>query len=201
MAYYYLVAQLPNLSYNQAAPMTSVAFRELAKNYLDPGDAIWLDRCVLSPFGSGSVGSGKQGSRFSPPIPDFFLRWNEWEQALRLNLARARAARLKWVVSFDAPENPTDAAAAARAAAAIESPLEAELFLDEARWKAIETFQGLDYFERNTIYAYLLKLLLLERRSCFRVEEGFAEYKGLYASVMAASGFDGAEFTQSGEPK
>jgi hypothetical protein len=179
--------------------MTSAAFRDLAKSSLEPDDAAWLDCCLLSPFGSGPAGSGEQGSH--SPLPDFFLRWHEWEQALRLNLARWRAARLKRDISFDAPEYPADAVAAAKAAAAIESPLEAELFLDDVRWKAVETFQGYDYFERNTIYAYLLKLLLLERRSCFRAEEGFAEYKGLYAQIKAASGFDGAEFTQSGEPK
>jgi hypothetical protein len=66
----------------------------------------------------------------------------------------------------------------------MDSPLEAEIFLDGARWKAIEEFQGLSYFSVNTVYAYLLKLLLMERRSCFRTEEGFTEYKELYASIM-----------------
>jgi hypothetical protein len=89
------------------------------------------------------------------------------------------------------PEYPADAAATAKAAVAMTSPLEAELFLDKARWDAIEAFQGLDYFNRNTIYAYLLKLLLMERRSLFKTEEGFAEYKGLYASIMEAGFTEG----------
>ena len=196
MAYYYLASQLPYLIYGQAIPMSSAAFKELAKNSLDPSDAMWLDYCVL----------GKDV--FSSPLPTpysllpmFFQQWFEWEYALRLNLARARAARLKRDFLFDVPEYPADAVTAAKAAAAIESPLEAEIFLDEARWKAIEAFQGYDYFDSNTIYAYLLKLLLMERRSCFRTEEGFAEYKGLYAAVIAASGYDGAQFKESGEPK
>jgi hypothetical protein len=83
----------------------------------------------------------------------------------------------------------------------MDSPLEAELFLDEARWKALEYFQGITYFDRNTVYAYLLKLLLMERRSAFRAEEGFAEYKGLYAAVMEGSSVGAGLNSQSGEPK
>jgi hypothetical protein len=92
----------------------------------------------------------------------------------------------------DPPAHPADAAAVAKAAASMDSPLEAELFLDKSRWDAIGIFQGLDYFGQNTIYAYLLKLLLMERRSFFRSEEGFAEYKELYASIMAAAGVNTA---------
>jgi len=66
-----------------------------------------------------------------------------------------------------------------------------------ARWTAIERFQGLDYFDRDTIYAYYLKLLILERRSKFRAEEGFMEYKKIYASVMEAA----PNNMQAGEPK
>jgi hypothetical protein len=91
-----------------------------------------------------------------------------------------------------APEHPADAASAAKAAVALESPLEAEFFLDQARWNAIEVLQGLQYFSVNTIYAYLLKLRLMERRALFKLEDGFAEYKGLYAAIMQV---------ELGEPK
>jgi hypothetical protein len=37
------------------------------------------------------------------------------------------------------------------------------------------------------MYAYLLKLLLMERRMAFKTEEGFNEYKGLYASILGES--------------
>ena len=195
MAYYYLGAQLPSLIYGQSAPMSSVAFKQLAQSSLKASDAVWLDKCAFNPE---VIGAAEKN------MPDFFVRWNEWEKALRFNLARFRAANLKRGISIDAPEYPADAVAAAKAASALDSPLEAELILDEARWKAIESFQGYDNFDRNAMYAYLLKLLLMERRSCFRAEEGFTEYKGLYAAVMeaAGSGFDGAVFKgQSGEPK
>lgn len=196
MAYYYLAAQLPYLRYGEAPPMSSAAFREMARTSLEGADAVWLDACV--PAGLPAAAGEDKGA-----MPEFFQRWGEWEEALRLNLARARALKARRELTFTPPDFPADAAAAAKAAAALDSPLEAELFLDEARWKAIELFQGIDYFSRNTMYAYLLKLLLMERRAAFKPDEGRAHYNGLYAAVMeaAGSGFHGAESAPSGEPK
>jgi len=178
MSYYYLAAQLPSLGYGQAAPMSSRAFKELAGTLMKAEDAAWLNQCALDP---GAADSAEKG------FPDFLIRWNEWERSLRLNLARLRAARLKRDIFLDAPDYPMDAVAAAKAASVMDSPLEAELLLDEARWTAINSFQGFDQFDRNTIYAYLLKLLLLEHRAGFSTEEGFAEYKGLYAAIMESA--------------
>jgi hypothetical protein len=173
MAYYFLMAQLPSLSYGEAPPMSSDHFRELCRGGLSAADAALLPCLSLDPF---SVKAGAASL--------FISKWNEWEKALRANLAKHRAAKLRREGPADVPEYPAGAAAAAKAAVSMDSPLEAEIFLDGARWKAIEEFQGLSYFSVNTAYAYLLKLLLMERRSCFRAEEGFTEYKELYASIM-----------------
>jgi hypothetical protein len=172
--------------------MSSRDFRELAASKLGAADAAWLDLCTLNPPADAACAEG---------APEFFRLWQEYERALRLNLARYRAAKTRRDPPSGAPGHPADAAAAAKAAAAMDSPLEAEIFLDGARWKAIEYFQGITYFDRNTVYAYLLKLLLMERRSAFRAEEGFAEYKRLYAAVMEGSSGGGGLNSQSGEPK
>jgi hypothetical protein len=146
-----------------------------------------LELCALEP---------KSGRKSGSPFID---SWTVWERAVRLHLARSRAGRLKRDVSSlpEAPADPLDAVALIKAVMAIDSPLEAERYLDLARWTAIERFQGLDYFNRDTIYAYYLKLLILERRSRFRAEEGFMEYKKIYASVMEAA----PNSMQAGEPK
>jgi hypothetical protein len=123
--------------------------------------------------------------------------WEEWEGALRLNLARLRAQHLKREgAAPDAPGYPADAVHAAKAACAMDSPLEAELFLDKTRWDAIERLRGLDNFGSDFIFAYLLKLLLMERKTSFKTEKGFMEYKTLYAAIV--NNYGGAE---SGEPK
>jgi hypothetical protein len=198
VAYYYLMAQLPSLIYGEPAPMSSAHFRELAEQALSREDAALLGFFTLNPAAGNVPGGGDC---------EFLGKWREYETALRLNLARYRGVKIKREAPADAPDYPADAAAAAKAAAAMDSPLEAEIFLDESRWRAIDLFQGLNYFDRNTVYAYLLKLLLMERRSCFRTEEGFAEYKGLYAAVMEAAGSGvypqagTSSSNESGEPK
>jgi hypothetical protein len=190
MAYYYLAAQLPALSYSQAAPMSSEAFRTLALSWLEKEDAALLDYVNLDPEPRVQAEGPAYTEIPAPVDPDFIDRWRVWERALRLNLARYRAGKLKreGSSSLEAPDWPADAVAAAKAAAAMDSPLEAELFLDRARWDAIDAFQGWQYFSRSTVYGYLLKLKLLERRALFRAEEGLAEYRGLYDAILADAG-------------
>jgi hypothetical protein len=189
------MAQLPYLIYGQEASMSSMVFKGLCEDALSPADRALLDYCVLDPEPEGALPrNGEKGPAYgelpAPTSSSFLDAWRDWERALRLNLARFRSQRLQREgggAPADPPDYPADAAAVAKAALAMDSPLEAELFLDKSRWDLIESLQGLDYFGRNTVYAYLLKLFLLERRSLFRAEEGFAEYKGLYAAVMEAA--------------
>ena len=173
-SYYYLAAQLPYLVYGQSAPMTSAAFKELAKDSMSSADARILDYCTLDP------------AFYSASTPSAFInRFREWEMSLRFNLAKNRSIKLKREGgTIEAPEYPADAAAAAKNALAIESPLDAELFLDKARWDVIDSFQGINTFSENAMYAYLFKLLLMERRAAFITELGFSEYKELYTAIL-----------------
>ena len=158
--------------------MSSTEFKDMARDKMSTAEAAVLDYCTLDPLFSAS------------PTPSAFInRWREWERTLRLYLSRSRAQKLKFTEGSardiaDAPEYPADAVTAAKNALALESPLEAEIFLDKARWDAIENFQGISTFSENAIYAYLLKLLLMERRTAFNNEEGFTEYKALYAAIL-----------------
>jgi hypothetical protein len=127
----------------------------------------------------------------------FINNWIERERTLWLNLAQIRAGKLKREPPADVPHDSAEAEAQARAAFVLENPLEAEILIDKGRWDAVESLAGTDYFGVNTIYAYLLKLLLIERRSSFKTEEGFAEYKALYAKIIEQAPGAGA----NGEPK
>jgi hypothetical protein len=193
--------------------MSPREFRDLCKGSLHASDLALLDLCTLDPDaplpGNTEAGTGygvsPGGSYTEAPklsSSDFINKWRNWERSLRLNLARYRAQRLKREggAAVDPPDYPPAATAAAKAAAAIDSPLEAEIFLDKARWDAIEHFQGIDYFSKNTIFAYLLKLQLMERRALFKAEEGFSEYKGLYTSIIEDSE-EASKRVESGVPK
>ena len=187
-SYYYLASQLPSLSYGQKPPMLSEAFKDLAKPMLSAEDAKLLDSVSLDPQPSITANGGLSYAEQAPSSgSDFIDKWREWERAFRLNLARQRAVKAKWegAVLADPPVVPSDAATAAtRAIAAMEAPLEAEILIDKTRWSAIESMQGYDTFSSNAIFAYLLKLLILERRASFQTETGFSEYKSLYASIL-----------------
>jgi len=126
----------------------------------------------------------------------FIKDWRDWERALRLNLAKERALKLKKDVKVtDIPFFPQEAAITAVKAVDEQSPLDGEVLLDKARWNAIDTIAGNDYYSINTIYAYYLKLLLLERRQVFDAEKGFTEYKSLYADILESAQ------NSPGEPK
>jgi len=182
-SYYYLMSQLPFLIYEQKPPMSSGAFKELAESLMDEDDASLLGNVHLDQDLSGDNESAVTGCNF---IDD----WRVWERALRLNLEKSRAIKLKRdnLLLAEPPFYPADAAAAAHKAVNSESsPLDTEILLDKARWNAIENLAGNDYFDRNNVYAYLLKLMLIERRLLFNVERGFAEYKSLYASIIESA--------------
>jgi hypothetical protein len=166
--------------------MLPEAFKNLARPMLDAEDAALLDIISLDP--QPSAAAGLSYAEAAPSCgSDFIDGWREWERSFRLNLARHRATKAKrdGNTVAEPPVVPADAASASlRAIAAMETPLEAEILIDKTRWSAIESLQGYDYFGRNTIFAYLLKLLILERRASFQTETGFSEYKSLYASIL-----------------
>ena len=191
--YYFLTAQLPYLTYGQTVPITLSRFRELCRENLTAEDLALLELCTLDPDPvKADLPPEERGLTYGEKPPEtsspFINKWRSWERALRLHLARLRGQQIKLDAGLaDPPDMFVDAQAAAKAAFATDSPLEAELYLDKARWDAIEEFQGTAYFHRDNIFAYLLKLLLLERRASFKTEEGFMEYQSLYASIMESS--------------
>lgn len=199
-AYYYLVSQLPSLSYTGSTSIGTKEFRELCRTFLSAKDFALLPYVRLDPEGNQPLSLG-QGYQLNPETLGSSLldNWRVWERSLRLHIARLRLqhVRREHPSLGDVPAEPIDAAMVAKNAVSIESPLEAELFLDRARWSAIEAMQGFDYFGRDTVYAYYLKLQLLERKHKFKIDEGFEAYQGLYASIMDAA----QSRIYAGEPK
>ncbi|MCL2805447.1 MAG: hypothetical protein FWD26_05865 [Treponema sp.] len=185
--YYYLMAQLPSLFYDQKPPMSSQAFRELAVSNLNKIDADLMQYLSLEmPSDTGKKDSKKIKSC------EFINSWRQWERTLRLNLARYRFLKLHSdetaETSSELPVMPADAYATAAIAFTQEgSPLDGEILLDKARWAAIDLMTGSEYFDRNNVFAYYLKLLLMERRQLFILENGFSEYKTLYAEIMESA--------------
>jgi hypothetical protein len=158
--------------------MSSMNFKTLAASLLDEDDLK-----VMQCLSYDSIFSTDNSCN-----SDFVNDWKSWERALRLNLAKERALKLKKEIQTpDPPFFPQEAAIAASKAVDEKSPLDGEILLDKARWNAIDSAAGNENFSVNRVYAYYLKLLLLERRQAFNVEKGFTEYKTLYASILESA--------------
>ncbi|MDR2542539.1 MAG: hypothetical protein LBC80_03710 [Treponema sp.] len=170
------MAQLPFLFYEQKPPLSSEKFKEMAFSQMNKEDSELMK--YLS-FGYDS-NTSKSGCKFID-------NWRKWEHTLRLNVGKLRSLKLyNEYTGTMPPTTPEGAFHTAEELLSQEgSPLDGELLLDKARWNAIDDLlAGGNYFDRSSVYAYFLKLLLLERRQIFNAEKGFAEYKSLYAEII-----------------
>jgi hypothetical protein len=156
--------------------MSSEEFRELCYAILHPDDADLIQYCCYNPQIAVETVQ-HTGSAF---IDLLMAR----ERTLILNLAYLRAAKLKRPSPGDPPHDVPRAEAVAKAAFEMHDPLEAAIYIDKARWGALDAMVGLNHFGVNNVFAYLLKLQLLERRHCFDAEKGSAEYRKLYDSIL-----------------
>ena len=174
--YYYFVASLPHINYGDKPPFSSGEFREQCMSNLKSGDSALIRYCSFDPKLAVET-IEKTGSTF---IDMFMLR----ERTMNLTLASLRAARFKRPFSEDVPRDMPRSEALAKAAFEMEDPLDAELSIDRARWGVLDEMLGLDFFGVNRVYAYLLKLILLERKQRLDTEKGSAAYRELYDTIL-----------------
>jgi hypothetical protein len=173
------------LRYGDPAPFTSGYFLEVAGALLSEEDAALLPYCSLD-VASMDIDGGASDAITAKS--EFVASWIEMARAYRSALAAARAAKLKrqapatLVVPFSG--QASDVQRTVDAALAMDNPLEAELMVDGALFGAVEELAGYMNFSVNTVYGYLIKLYIVERRSLFWEEEGFTAYKGLYTHIF-----------------
>ncbi len=176
MAYYYLVSQLPNISSSEGKsnlPLTSDQFREIALRFISPKEKDVLDKLSLVPC----VELNSTGSAFLDV-------WYEKERNLRCALAQIRAQKMK-KDSVPLPAGCTaDIISAARTAVGMDSPLSAEQFLYDYRLRLLDDLRPLDAFSIDAVYAYGIRLMLVERMRKFEVENGKTSYHKIYDEIL-----------------
>ena len=176
MSEYYLISQLPSLdgiSENMPLPITQERFFQLCNEISGKKLQNELSKITLSP----SREYEKSGS--------FVIEsWNNGERNLRLALAKVRAEKMK--KPFETGNNPlpNELIKIANTAIDIESPLEAEKFLNSYRLEFLETLRPMDNFSEDFIYYYGLKLKLISRIRKFDTNAGEIEYRNIYDSIM-----------------
>jgi len=180
VAYYYLVSQLPNISSAESKanlPLNTEQFREITSRFVTEKEKLIIDGLSLvPPMEKTSTGS------------HFLDIWYEKERNLRFALAQIRAQKMK-KDSIPLPAGCTaDIISAARTAVGMDSPLSAELFLYEYRLRLLDDLRPLDAFSIDAVYAYGLRLMLVERMRKFEVENGKTSYHKIYDTILSNDG-------------
>ena len=180
--YYYLMAQLPTISFGSKPPFKYEEFEELAFRYINKKDRDLLKTLSLEPTRDGKKTSSH-----------FLNRWYEFERAVRLALRELRASKLKWEnveVTYEEHSKVVSshhAQSIASQAFAMEDPLQAELFLDKKRFDFLNSIKAGDAFSSDALFSYAIMLLLIIREENFSKEIGIEEYKRLYSEILEKS--------------
>ncbi|MCR5495732.1 MAG: DUF2764 domain-containing protein [Treponema sp.] len=173
---YYLVSQLPDISAageKSTLPITEKYYRDLCSRFLDEKDIVILNNLSLLPSRElESTGSS------------FLDAWYSNERALRFALAQVRAQKMKKDAGSIPVSISADIVQAARTAVGMDSPLSAEQFLYEYRLGVLNNMQPLDSFSTDAVFAYGIRLMLLERIKKFDKEKGTDSYHKIYDTIL-----------------
>lgn len=160
--FYYLVASLPELSFERPTPIAMKDFLALCSEHLPAASCLLLAETDL--FQSSAC----------PARLRVLNLWFKREHMLRNELARLRAQRLGWDVTPHLRSTGRDADLTAIATRILEneSPRAVEDELDRARWTFLDGLEFGHYFDIESLALYWLKLRLLERRAFFNKDRG-----------------------------
>lgn len=176
-SWYYLMAQLPALpaDSSSALPVTEEYFLELCGRFLDKKTVGMLKKLSLEP--------PKKLEKTGYAVLD---AWYDWERKLRLVLAQIRARKLKKDIPAESESDfPIEIVQTARTACGFTSPLEAELYLNKARFDVLNQLMPADAFSTDAVIAYAIRLKLADRIRLFDEEKGKASYKKIYEKILA----------------
>lgn len=173
--YYYTMASLPMLSYDGSLHITSELFIKYCSGELTEESMKKLLNCKISIPDDEALLEGAAGNYW------------EWEKSLKNELVKLRAKNMnvdekdflqQGEILFGVPE-------VAQAAMKIESPLEAENYLNKARWSALNDLGSGHFFDFQALAIYFLQLQLLERKQLFDVEKGYENYQEIYTNILS----------------
>lgn len=173
--YYYTMASLPMLSYDGSLHIDSELFLDYCSRELDEASMVKLMNCRISIPENEALLEGAA-----------YQFWN-WEKSLKNELVKLRARNMNvdekdyirvGETLFGTPE-------IAAASLKIDSPLEAENFLNRARWSALDQLATGHYFDFEALAIYYLQLQLLERKELFDAERGYEKYQEIYENILS----------------
>ena len=154
--YTYFIATLPTLSFREKPPFSYAEFLNKGREFISAQDLETLKKI------SSWLERGPKDISL-----DVLKRWYDFDILLRNALVKLRAARKHQAVDkYLRPQKEEISPYAAHIALnAHKNPslLEAEISLDDARWRFLDDLSFGHYFDRDFLIVYGLKLLISER--------------------------------------
>lgn len=155
--YTYLIASLPMLHFGAKPALNLKDFSARCAELIADKDYQFIRRAVST-----------DGFALTGSLPEALLRWKNFDLGLRNELAKVRSLRRKIdAAKFLRSATVFDMRLAHIAQAALRQTniLEAEKYLDFARWQELEEIASGHYFDLEFLLVYALKLSILERQA------------------------------------
>jgi hypothetical protein len=170
-SYYYLVATLPMLRYEDSAPFSCEEFLVLCKNNVSKKDYKIITEALSD-------------NNASHP---FVKKWYQFNNSVKKELSEQRSKKLN--IKSDKYKNTNDKeyriVEGVRAALAAKNAYEGELLLMNLYWKYLDEESTNHVFDLVGLLAFSIKLKLLERKSRFDKVEGNKEFKSLLYNLQS----------------
>ena len=176
MAEYYFMSQLPSLdgiSENTPLPITEERFLELCQRFLGENAQREISKLTITP-----------PKVYEKSASALLEAWYQSERDLRFAMAKVRADKMKKTFDGENKQYAVDLVKTARTAVEMESPLEAEKFLNQYRLNVLEMLRPMNGFCEDAVFYYGLKLKLVSRMRQFNADKGETAYKNIYNSII-----------------
>lgn len=172
--YYYLVASLPLLFFDEPPPFSSRTWLGLCREQVNERDYALLARISF------------QALRSRPDDHALWRSYAAWETALRNEMTLQRAQRLGIVPDPFLRQAPffSDLSILVKETLGAGTPLAVENALERRRWSMLEELETATGFDLGRLIIYRLKLLLLERKNNFRPEPGREAFAQEYTRIL-----------------
>jgi hypothetical protein len=179
--YYYFVASLPTLRYEDRDATEPREFLSEASGHLTPSDMEALRHATID-----APEPRSEELTTSAPVRE----WIAFERRLRNVLARSRGQRLGQDASQYIREEvlPDSAGAmledAVREASGHESPLSGEQILNRLRFEFADELAVNHFFDLAAVVSHYVKLQVLARRRQFNRADGEQNFAGISEKIM-----------------
>ncbi len=168
-SYYYLISSLPTLSADECV-ITYDKFLSMCKSTVN--SAVYKQLCSLSLNDMDSF----KGCELVRLFGSFYKKFRD-ELSYQRNVKLGKeAVRSSYADS--------DTIAYVNSAMNAKNPLEAENLLLKAQFEYADSLCRMHYFDDYVLFAYALKIRLLERKLVFEHDNGLTEFNRLFDGIQ-----------------